>query len=118
MEKERAEWAIDALQKASEIEILVAGAEDGENFLKELRNLAEEIRRRNGLDESVIESYDAEIKKAADNDKVLDAELDSGDIENLMQATFDLCESPETAEKIMPRLRLMHDVMYLWKPMA
>lgn len=42
----------------------------------------------------------------------------SGDIENLMQATFDLCESLETAEKIMPRLRLMHGVMYLWKPLG
>ncbi|MFR5495019.1 MAG: hypothetical protein ACLUTR_01010 [Ruminococcus bicirculans (ex Wegman et al. 2014)] len=118
MEKVRAEWAIEALQKAAEIKISVAGAEDEDNFLKKLRKLAEEIWQHNGLDESVMDSYDAETQKAKEGDKVLDTELNSGDIENLMQATFDLCESLETAEKITPRLRLMHGVMYLWKPLG
>lgn len=114
----QAQWAIDALQKATEININVEGTEEGEDFRQAMRKLAEEIRQHRRLDQSVMDSYDAEIQKVKDYKKAPAGELDCCDVDNLMLATFDLCDSLGTAAEVMPRLRLMHDVMYLWGALA
>lgn len=114
----QAQWAIDALRKATEININVEGTEEGEDFRQAMRKLAEDIQQHSGLDQSVMDNYDAEIQRVKDYEKAPAGELDCGDVDNLMLATFDLCDSLGTAAEIMPRLRLMHDVMYLWGAMA
>lgn len=117
MEKERAVWAIEALEKATKIEILVVGLEEND-FCMEMRKLAEAIQKQNHLDESVMEQYDIEIQKANDAAEIPDAELSLGDIECLNEAAFELCDSLEDPKQIMCNIRLIWNVMYLWSPMC
>lgn len=113
MEKLRALYAIDALKKAAKIEELVAG-ENSETFCGRLREMAEAICQHSGLNEAILNKYDAEIQAAKTNARVPDAELSGEDIASLLEATIDLCESVDSAAEIMQRFRLVRDVMYLW----
>lgn len=113
MEKVRALYAIETLEKATKIEILVAG-EDGTPFCGELREMAVALCRHSGLDEALLKKYDAEIQAAKTSTQVPNAEISGENVVSLLEAAIDLCEGQDSAEEILRYFKLVRDVMYLW----
>lgn len=105
--------AVEALERAAKIEILVAG-EDGKPFCGELREMAVAFRQHYDLDEDVMAKYDTAIQAAETSDSVPDAVLSGEDIVSLLEVTIDFCDSLNSTTEIMRWVKLMCDVMYLW----
>ena len=111
-EQVQALYAIEAVERAAKVEILVAG-EEGKPFCSKLREMAEAFCRHYCLDEATMAKYDAAIQAAETGARIPDAVLDGEDIVSLLEVTIDFCDSLDSAAEIMRRFKLLRDVMYL-----
>lgn len=111
MEKAIVIQAVNTLERAIKIEILLSG-DSNNQFCSEVRELLRAMCQKNDMENDILNEFETAIQKAEEAAEIPDAEIRLINAEYLMDAVLDLCESAGPKETLK-HIKTMLDVLQL-----